>query len=277
MKDRSRRKLLYLYIIIAGGILLAYYSVGNQTWHQDRKIVISANQQTAIKSKFERTWQRPPSELEIKQLLDVFIRRELAYREASKLELGRDDAIIRRRLQQNLEALSADEAVHVPASREALQSYLNDHADEFQVDPLLTFRQIHFDNTQHAISADATARFILGKLRNQALDEDISRLGDPTILPFLFEEVRSSDIAPIFGQAFISMLSDAAVGEWVGPIPSTLGLHLIHIDNKTAGQVPELDEIEDSVREAWLSARRKTAIDDMYLELAQQYKISIER
>lgn len=276
MQDRMRRKLLNLYIVIAGGILLVYYGIGNETWRRDSKIIISAEQQTALSNEFERTWQRPPTEDEFKQLLDVFIRRELAWREASRLELAQDDAIIRRRLQQKLEMLSADEAVRTPATREALQSYLDDHPDEFQVDPLLTFRQIHFDNTKHSIGADATARFILSKLQNQDLEEDVSRLGDPSPLPFLYTDVRGAEIALIFGQDFITRLTQAAVGEWLGPIQSTFGLHLIYVDNKIAGRVPGLDEIEGSVREQWLSARRKLAIDDLYRALAEDYTISVE-
>lgn len=276
MKDRMRRKLLNIYIIIAGGILLAYYGIGNQSWRHDRKIVISAELQMVLSNEFERTWQRSPSELEFDQLLNNIIRKELAYREATSLELGRDDVIIRRRLQQLLESRSADDALRTPATQDDLQRFLDEHADVFQVDPLVTFRQIHFDITQGAIVADATARFILGKLQNQENDEDISNLGDPSALPFVFEGVRSADIVPIFGQEFTNRLSAAAVGEWVGPIPSTLGLHLIHVDKKAAGRLPQLEEIEDSVREAWLSAKRKTAINEMYRELAEQYKISID-
>ena len=180
---KSLRHLVIASIVIFS---LYYFVIGNETRQPSRSIVISVQQQASLSSEFERTWQRPPTEVELDELLDVFIRKELAYREATRLALGYDDPDIRRRLQQKLEMLTANEATLETPTRGELQIYLNEHADEFRVDPLLTFRQIYFDNTDNAIGADASARFMLGKLRNQDMPEDISKLGDRSSLPPLF-------------------------------------------------------------------------------------------
>ena len=276
MQEPSRKP--FLYVAIAGVVILLLYLLVavDQTWRPGKRVTITAEQQQRISANFERTWQREPTDSEMSELLDTFARQEIAWREATRLALGRDDADIRRRLQQHLEAIASDEAVRVPATREELQAFLDENADDFQVDPLLTFRQIHFDNTDNAIGADASARFLLGRLQSQDMPEDISKLGDPSPLPTYIEEVREPDMSPLFGSEFAAALSAAPVGEWIGPIPSRLGLHIVYIDQSIAGRIPDLDEIAEQVDEKWRAARRAAAIEDLYRRLAESYEVTIE-
>ena len=268
----------FLYVAIAGVIILLLYVLVSvdQTWRPGKHVTITVEQQQRIAANFERTWQRKPTDSEMSDLLDSSARQEIAWREATRLALGRDDSDIRRRLQQHLEAIVADDAVILPATREELQAFLDGHADDFRVDPLLTFRQIHFDNTDNAIGADASARFLLGRLQNQDMPEDISELGDPSPLPTYIEEVREPEISPLFGREFAAALSAAPVGEWIGPVPSRLGLHIVYIDQSVAGRIPDLDEIAEEVDEKWRAARRSAAIDDLYRRLAESYDVTIE-
>src|SRR5688500_1327809 len=73
-----------------------------------KRIVITPGQIDSIVATFTRTWQRPPTEDELKALVDDFVRDELAAREAAALGLDRDDTVIRRRLRQKLEFLAED-------------------------------------------------------------------------------------------------------------------------------------------------------------------------
>ena len=88
--------------------------------------------------------------------------------------------------------------------------------------------------------------------------------------------MRESAIRPIFGRQFAATLSAEPVGEWVGPIPSELGLHIVYIDARVAGRVPQLDEIESEVEERWRDAKRSAAVDNMYQRLTESYRITIE-
>lgn len=276
MQEPSRKP--FLYVAIAGVVILLLYVLVavDQTWRPSKRVTITSEQQQRIAANFESTWQRKPTDSEMGELLDTFARQEIAWREATRLALGRDDADIRRRLQQHLEAIASDEAARVPATREELQAFLDENSNDFRVDPLLTFRQIHFDNSDNAIGADASARFLLGRLQNQDMPEDISKLGDPSPLPTYIEEVREPDMSPLFGREFAAALSAAPVGEWIGPIPSRLGLHIVYIDQSIAGRIPDLDEIAEQVDEKWRAARRAAAIDELYRRLAESYEVTIE-
>jgi len=268
----------FLYVALAGVIILLLYVVlaADQSRRVDRHIVVTVEQQQRIVANFENTWQRKPSDAEMIELLDRFTRQEIAWREATRLTLGENDVDIRRRLQQHLESNAADEAVLAAPTREELQQFLDAHADDFRVDPLLTFRQIYFDNTNNTIGADASARFMLGRLQNQVMPEDLATLGDPSPLPTYIEEVRSADINPLFGREFTLILAASPVGKWVGPIPSKLGLHIVYIDARAAGRIPELAEVDVVVTEKWLETKRSAAIEDLYRRLDETYTITVE-
>ena len=57
---------------------------------------------------FRLTWQRPPTESEFRGLVEDYLKEEVLYREALEMGLDRDDQIIRRRMRQKLEFLTAD-------------------------------------------------------------------------------------------------------------------------------------------------------------------------
>jgi len=268
----------FLYVALAGVIILLLYVllVADQSRRVDRHIVVTVDQQQRMVANFENTWQRKPSDAEMSELLDRFARQEIAWREATRLALGRNDVDIRRRLQHHLESNAADDAVRAVPTREELQQFLDAHADDFRVDPLVTFRQVFFDNTDNAIGADASARFMLGRLQNQDMPEDLAKLGDASQLPTYIEEVRSADINPLFGAEFTAVLAASPVGEWAGPIPSELGLHIVYIDSRAGGEIPELAEVEDEVAEKWRDDKRSAAIDDLYRRLIETYNVTVE-
>src|SRR5512139_1763506 len=63
-------------------------------------IVVDEARIRNLAQNFQRTWQRPPTKTEIEGLIETHVREEVMVREALALGLDRDDAIIRRRLQQ---------------------------------------------------------------------------------------------------------------------------------------------------------------------------------
>jgi PPIC-type PPIASE domain len=275
--EPSRKPFLYAAIGAAVFLLLYVLFTVDPNWQPGTQVVVTIDQQQRLAADFEHTWQRKPNDSEMSDLLDAFVREEMAWREAMRLALGRDNADIRRRLQRQLESLAADEAIRIPPTREELQTFLNERADDFRVDPTLTFRQIYFDNTDKVIGADASARFMLGTLRNQDMPENISTLGDPSALPAIIDQLSGSEVGLLFGSAFAATLSAAPLGEWVGPIPSLHGLHLVYIEARVAGRIPVLDQIESAVEEKWRAARRSVAIQDMYKRLAKNYEVTIEQ
>ena len=276
MQDISKKPLVQLIVVSVAALMVYHFVAGDNADQLRKDIVVSPEQQQELAAEFQRTWQRPPTDVELQKILQRFIRQEMAWRESNRLSLGQDDIDIRRRMQQKLEAQAADQATQKLPTQNEMQAYLNEHADSFRVDPRLSFRQIYFDNHDNKIGADAAARFMLGTLRNQDLPEDISELGDPSPLSARFAKVRSSEISIMFGQNFAGSLGEADLREWVGPLTSSFGLHIAYVEERVEGRLPGLEDIEDKVRRRWLEDRRTAAIEDMYEGLAESYSVTIE-
>ena len=88
-----------LHFLVLGGLIFLIYGMVSQQ-RSEQEIFISAGQQETLINTFTRTWQRPPTAVEFKGLLDDYVREEIAYREGTAMGLDDNDVIIRRRLRQ---------------------------------------------------------------------------------------------------------------------------------------------------------------------------------
>jgi parvulin-like peptidyl-prolyl isomerase len=89
-------------------------------------------------------------------------------------------------------------------------------------------------------------------------------------------KIPGFEITPVFGPEFAAALVVAPVGEWVGPVSSKLGLHIIHVDDRVAGRIPELAEVRVAVEEKWAAVQRTAAVEDMYQRLEERYRVTKE-
>ncbi len=63
-----------------------------------KKIVTSAGDIERLSTNWSKKWNRPPTETELKGLIDSYIKGEIYYREALALGLDQNDTVLRRRL-----------------------------------------------------------------------------------------------------------------------------------------------------------------------------------
>src|SRR4051794_35130462 len=89
-----------LHFVVIGVLLFLMFHLWGSGGSGSNRIVITPGQIDSIVLGFTRTWQRPPTEQELKVQLDEYVREEMATREAMAMGLDRDDTIIRRRLRQ---------------------------------------------------------------------------------------------------------------------------------------------------------------------------------
>jgi len=91
--------------LIAGAALFILYGAvqSPDTFDpESTEIFLPAAQIELISANFARTWSRPPTTTELRNLIDSFVREEIFYREALALGLDKNDATVRRRMQQKL-------------------------------------------------------------------------------------------------------------------------------------------------------------------------------
>ena len=77
-------------------------------------------------------------------------------------------------------------------------------------------------------------------------------------------------------ERFAARLDELEIGEWQGPVESGLGLHLVKLDERVAGEMPALSEIRPKVELEWANEKRLEMRREVNEQLRQKYKIVIE-
>ena len=101
------REPLVHFLMIGAGIFLIGALVGSPVETGPERIVITKGQVEQAVTEWSQTRERVPTDQELAGLIDAEIKNEILYREAIAMGLDREDPIVRRRLRQKMELLSA--------------------------------------------------------------------------------------------------------------------------------------------------------------------------
>ena len=267
---------LFHFLLIGAALFLAYRLVSRPGNGSDTaKIVVTQSQIEHLVTAYATIFQRPPTDDEMKGLIDDWVREEIAVREATALKLGKDDTVIRRRLRQKFEFVSEDIATQMEPTDADLETYLKAHADQYASEPRFTFVQVYFNPDKHGNNLAQDASHLLAQLR-AGEKQDITTLGDVSLVEQRFTSTTASEVSKLFGATFAKALDGVVLGQWQGPIPSGYGVHLVKISERSEGQPPDLSKVREAVRRDWLSARRLEMSEGLYRELLKHYTVTIE-
>jgi hypothetical protein len=267
-----------LHFLLLGAALFIGYSLVNRSGgsREPGEIVVSLGRVEHLAAGFATTRQRPPTDAELKGLIDDWVREEIATREAMALGLDKDDSVIRRRLRQKLEFVSDDLAAEIEPTDADLDAYLQAHPNSFRIEPRFTFTQVYFDPTKHGDNLARDTARVLAHLQSAASAADTSALGDSLLLERTFQATPRSEVGKQFGESFAAALDALAPGQWHGPIESGYGVHLVLVSERTAERLPALAEARDAVRREWTNVRRQEGNGRFYQELLKRYTVTIE-
>ena len=276
LKAVLREPLLH-FLAIGVALFLFFQWRGGGSGPGSNRIVLTSGQIEHLAASFTKVWQRPPTEDELKGLIDDWVREEIAVREAMAAGLDRDDTIIRRRLRQKLEFVVEDVAAAASPTDQELEAWLTSHADTFRIEPRVAFRQVTIRRDWRGASAEADARALLARLRAAGAGVRIDNRGDSTMLPQEIELTTRSDVARTFGPDFARQLETIAPGSWAGPVESGYGLHLVLVRERVDGSLPDLAAVRPAVEREFLADRHKRQLATLYERLLEKYKVVIER
>lgn len=266
-----------VHFLVIGALLFIGFSLaqdGDQT--MANKIVVTENDITVLKADFERTWQRPPQEKELKGLLEEKIREEIAYREGLELGLDRDDPYIRRRLRMKLELMLEDISAQSTPTDEELATFLAENREMFRRQPRIGFSQVYLNPASHGDQLEREAENLRERLSREEGPLNLELFGDAIMLPRKFPLSPTTVISRQFGKMFVDQLDKVEVGEWQGPIRSGYGYHLVFVEERIEGRDPELAEIRPAVEREYDLKLRKELKEKIYSGLREKYTIVIE-
>jgi len=275
LKSLLREPLLH-FVAIGAALFLWFQWGGGGSGPGATRIAITSGQIQHLAAGYAKAWQRPPTDAELKGLIDDWVREEIAVREAVSAGLDKDDTIIRRRLRQKFVFLAEDALQAAPPTDQELQAWLSAHADAFRVETRVALRQVFLNREKRGTSAQADARVILKRLNAADPGAASDALGDPTMLPHELELTSARDIDRVFGPGFAQRIEPFAPGTWAGPVSSSYGLHLVLVRERVEGSSPTLAAVRPLVEREVMAERRQRQLDAMYERLLAKYKVVVE-
>lgn len=267
-----------LHFLLIGALLFVVFDLLNDEPEQQQLKVINVTKADIenLTNNFRNTWQRPPSEQELNQLIEEKVRDDITYQEALALGLQNEDIYIKRRLRMKLESLYIDLSARNKPTQSELKDYLERHAQDFTIDSQLAFSQIYFSPTHHSREQIETQIETLKEQLNQdGTKMDIEQLGDPTLLASYYPMMSVKTVHNQFGKAFAESTDTLETGQWAGPIRSQYGYHLVKVEQRIPSYVPDLSEVRLTVERGVISERRQQLLDSHYQRLRGQYTVNI--
>lgn len=244
---------------------------------ESKRVVVDADRVAWLVEGWARQWRRPPTEAELRGLVEDRIREEILYREALAMGLDQDDTIVRRRLVQKVEFLTEDMAAQSEPTDEQLSGYLQENRERYQVPPRLSFEHIYFNADERGANVEEDAREVLAELRNLGDRPDrASERGDRFMLETEFKLKTEQDVALRMGTEFARSLFSLESDGWDGPLISGYGVHLVHVTERVPGREPELAKIRRRIVNDYTRDQRQKANADLYARLRAQYEIVVD-
>jgi hypothetical protein len=268
-----------LHFLLAGLALFAVYGGFRAPPQQEepRRIEITTDDIRRLEMAWAARWQRPPTTLEMRGLIEDQVREDILYREALALGLDQGDTIVKRRLAQKMDFLAQDVTALRDPSREELTAWFENNQERFRQPPRASFHHLYFSFDQRQGRAQEDARHVLatqaGKKAGEVAEDTV---GDRFMFQSFYPDKTPDQVAQVFGTKFAAAQFQLTPGVWQGPIESGYGWHLVFVEALTPGRVPAFEEIETSVQSEWLAEQRAEARRQFYDALKARYEIVIQ-
>ena len=271
MKQVFRRLLRepLLHFFVVGTVLFGVFYAGSEGDDPESSVIeITQARLDQLSAQFVSTWNRTPSPEELENILQLFIREEVYYRDALALGLDRDDSVIKQRLRQKMEFLTETSASFLEPTDEELQSYYDDNRRLYERRSRMALEQVFLGQ----IPTDDEAQRALTRLRSNP-NLNPADVGEQSVLPPGLRLTFAEGIDAVYGAGFFSQIRDFPQGEWSGPVVSSYGTHLVRINEIEEATAPSLADVSDVVERDWRANRADEIRESDYQNRLDNYTI----
>ena len=249
------------------GFFIYFLDISMNYDEESKDIYVSDQELDGLFAAWNSRVGRPPNEQEIYNIVNDYIEEEILYREALRLGLDQNDRIIKRRLAQKISFLKQESNREEPKTNQLIAFY-ETNRNKYFVPTTYSFTHYYF-----AKSSDAETKALVALKRLDNQDAKIE--AEPFVLGKNFNEYSLGEIEQAFGASFLSAFEDPRLNEWIGPFSSSYGEHLLYINNKKAGYLPEFNAIEVLIRQDFAIQEQEQRLSDYIDSVKAEYKVII--
>jgi hypothetical protein len=269
-----------LHILVLGALIAVVILVvkGPPTGDEATRVVVTGADLMQLRAGFMRTWQREPTDAELRGELEKFIRQEVLYREALARGYDRDDIVVRRAMQQKMEFLAASQAIREPPTEEEIEAFFSLRQERYRSPAVLDIAQVYVSQDARGVDAQGDAEALLERLRRENPEpQALAEYGDPIMLPPIGTGLTEQDLKSTFGEEFAAAVLELPTGVWEGPVRSGYGLHLVFVAQKQESRIPEWRNVAPRVINDMEFEARTASREQLYQEIVQNYQIMLDR
>ena len=213
-------------------------------------------------------------------LIDDYIREEALYREAKKLGFGENDYVIRQRMVQKADFLTDAAAPSAAPDQATLQSFFAEHLIDYQAPPSATLSHVFIsseDRSEEETMALTTA--LLSELKDaNAGFEDATQYGERFLFHTNYVDRTFDYIRSHFGDEATAIIfsGETPKEEWVGPLETKYGLHLVFVSDRKESRTPSFDEVRAKVTEDYQATLQRERKEKLIADVVSDYDVIIE-
>jgi hypothetical protein len=240
----------------------------------EKVIFITGADAAQVHAKFMRTWNRLPTEVELKKGIEQYIKDEILYREAISRNLDESDPSVRLAMVIKITMMGITQTDVSNLKDEDIEAYYALRKERYRLSAIFDFEQVYLNKDKRGDNITNDVKQLLESLkRENPSSEELINYGDASMINNLHINIDAEGLDRIFGSGFGSTVLSIPTGEWTGPIQSGYGLHIVRITNRTESRIPELKEVLQKVITDMSYENRKAAEDQFYSELVPRYKV----
>lgn len=219
-----------------------------------------------------------PSPQQAQFLLDSYIKEQVFYHEALRLNLDKDDEIIRRRLVQKYEFLQQDLGVAKNPTDDDLKAYYQSHAASYLIPEKVTFSHVYFStDTRGESGAKAAAEQALIALNTEGVSRAPDQ-GDTFAGLYDYSALSSTYVARLFGaEGLATAVFKQPLQQWTGPFRSGYGWHIVNVSAKSPATAAPFDVVKEAVKRDYIEFQRGQKNAETLAKLKQTFTINVEQ
>ena len=238
------------------------------------RVVFTEADVAQVRAKFMRTWNRPPTVVELRKGLEQYVRDEILYREALARNLDRADPTVRLAMVRKITMMGVARAEAAELTDEDIQAYFSLRKERYRIPAAVDLIQVYLNKDKRSGSIQAAAEQLLESLRKrEPQPEELAGFGDVSMLRNSYTDMSEQDLDRVFGGNLSSAVVALSPGQWHGPIESGYGLHLVKVSHREESRVPDLTEVVQHVITDMRYEGRQAAEDQFYGEIAPRYQV----
>ena len=275
MSKWYREPLLHFTLIAIFFLLLIEnkHAGNNVIEKENKKIIISAQKVEELRVHWKQLQGREATSLELNSSIEKYIENEIFYQEALRLQLDKDEPVIKKVLIDKLHYISSELVDMDSGSEEVLKKYFNQHKERFIKDEKsISFEHIYLNPQKHK-ELKSFARTLRTQIHTHPYNKTASALGDKFHGPNVFTEANNSILGHFFSHAFIEQLFSLEEKKWSKPLTSGFGIHLIYVENIRKSKIINYNDLKEDVKRDWLIEEKKKSSEQFYKKLRKEYTV----